>query len=120
MRQINIVTTFLAAGLALGICGIADAKRASTAKPSGVHGIIISVQSSANRITVRTGSAKKGGVQTLHIIIGEGVSIQARDNSSASFSSLHAGDRVIIEPDADNPTTIVDLGSGKERHARKA
>ena len=118
MRQTNIVKTFLAA--ALGICGIADAKPASAIKRSGVHGIIISVQSSASQITVRTGSAKKGGVRTLHITIGAGVSIQAKDNSSASFSSLHAGEHVIIEPDAANPTTIVDLGSGKERHARKA
>jgi hypothetical protein len=124
MRQTKITAKILAAALALGVCGvcgIADAKSAATGtKHSGVHGVILSVQKDSSQITVRTGSAKKGGLQTLHITIGAGVTIQGKNNSSGSFATLHAGDKIIIEPDTSNPTTIVDMGAGtKKAHAKK-
>jgi len=122
MRQTKVVAKFLAAAaLALGVCGIADAKSSTSTstKPSGVHGIIMSVQRGENKITVRTGSAKKGNLQTLHITIGSGVTVQGKNNTSGSFATLHAGDRIIIEPDATNPTTIVDMGGGNRGHVRR-
>ena len=120
MRRTKVVAKILAATMALGICGIADAKSATkSSKHSGVHGMIMSVQRDVSQITVRTGSAKKGDLATHHITIGAGVSVQGKNNESG-FSALHAGDKIIIEPDTTNPTTIVDMGSTKKAHKRKA
>src|ERR1700722_1072176 len=114
MRQTKVVAKFLAAALALGVCGIADAKNAGT-KQSGVHGVILSVQEGQSQITVRVGSAKKGDIQTVRITIGANTTVQMKSstNTARSITSLHAGDRIIIEPDTNNPTTIIDMGGGK-------
>jgi len=131
MRQTKVVAKFLAAALALGVCGIADAKNAGT-KKSGVHGVILSVQEGQSQITVRVGSAKKGSIQTVRITIDANTTVQmqsstktktnsttATNNTAGSITSLHAGDRIIIMPDTDHPTSIIDMGGGKRAHARK-
>jgi hypothetical protein len=121
MRQTKVVTKILAAALALGVCGIANATSTSTATKhshSGVHGVILSVQRAENQITVRTGSAKKGNLNTFKITIGNGVTVQGKKNASG-ISALHAGDKVIIEPDTSNPTTIVDMGGAKRAHVHR-
>lgn len=121
MRRTKVVAKFLAAALAFGVCGIADGKAGSSTKSAGVHGVITNVQSNQSQITVRVGNPKKGNVQTVQITIGNGVTIQGKNKTSGSFATLHAGDRVIIEPDTANPTTIIDMGSaGKRTHGANA
>jgi ribosomal protein L21E len=122
MRQSKHIVKLLAAALALGTSVGVDAKTSST-RPHGVHGVVISVQESASQITVRVGSAKKGKVQTVRVTIGTNTTLQfksrteAKTNSSSTLSGVHAGDRVVIEPDTDNPTTVIDMGS-KRSHVR--
>jgi hypothetical protein len=117
MRSSKVIAKLLSAALAVGICGIADAKTSTTSKKAGIHGIIESVQAGKSQITVKIGSAKKGTLTTAKIAIGSNTAIQLKSKATGSFKDLHAGDRIIIEPDTTNPTTIVDMG-GRQRHAR--
>src|SRR5579862_3175891 len=75
MRLYKVLTV----AVAMGICGVADAKKATT-QPAGVHGVIESVQASANQITVKIGNARKGNLQSLRIVLGPNVSIELKNN----------------------------------------
>ena len=108
-------TSMLAAALALGLCGVANAK--GTKHHAGVHGVIESV--SGNQITVKIGSKKAGNQQEVTLNVAN-VTVELKKHAAGSTADLKPQDHILIEPDTTNPTKIVDLGHGRGKHHKAA
>jgi hypothetical protein len=117
MKRFKILSAAVALVAVLGMAGVAGAKGAkANAKQKGVHGKITAIVGN-DQITVSTGGKKNAQTYTIKT---DGLTLTDKSGQTIQFSALHANDRVILEPDANNPTKIVDQGQGKGHAKKKA
>lgn len=119
MNRLKLFSVSLGLAAVLGMAGVAGAKGAKGAKGAarhhGISGKIADITGD-NQFTLTTGGKKNP--QTITVTVNASTNFTV-DGKSGSFKDLKKGDRVTIQPDANNPTKVIDKGQGHHNKPAK-